>query len=75
MKRRIRNLIIRLADGEDLFTNLSPRITYDEIREIDKLVDSLQIESLHGAEVRSPRLVFPLRLDEFRKKAIIVLEN
>jgi len=76
MKERIRNLIIKLMNNDDLFVNQSPRISLDEISEIESLVGaSIQTEYIHGAEKGSPRMAYALHLDEFKQKAKIVLEK
>ena len=69
MRKRIRSLIKKLASGQEFFTNNYPWISKAEINEIEKLVDHLQIESVHGAEVGSPRAVYPIDLEIFRAKA------
>ena len=69
MRKRILNLIRKLANGEELYTTDSPRITQAEIDEIEKRVDLLQVESIYGAEVGSPRLVYPLFPERFKMKA------
>ena len=66
---RTLHLIERLAQGGNLFTNSSPRITRAEIEEIETWVGLLQIESVHGAERGSPRMVYPLDLEKFRRAA------
>ena len=74
MRTRIKNLIIKLMNEEDLYVNLSPRISIKEIEEIEKLGLSIQTEYIHGAEARSPRMAYALHIDEFRKKAKNLLE-
>ena len=75
MKKRIRNLIYRLASGDDFYTNATPRISKDEIAEIDILVSPLQVESIYGAEAGSPRVVYPLQKERFRAKAKEILND
>lgn len=68
-KRRLRNIINRMLDGEDFYTNCSPRISRKEISEVEKALGILlQIEHTHGAQA-GPIAVYPLRKKEFVKKA------
>ena len=76
MRERIRHIIIKLMNNDDLYVNRSPRISLSEINEIECLVNStIQTEYIHGAESGSPRMAYPLRLDEFREKVKILLEK
>jgi len=68
-KSRIDRLIQRLAAGDEFYLNDSPRISQAEIDEIECRIGPLQIESTAGADRRSPRAVYPLRIDAFRVAA------
>ena len=68
-RRRLKNIILRLLDGEEYYTNMSPRISKTEIKEVENTLGTLlQIEHTHGAQA-GPIAVYPLREDEFTKKA------
>jgi len=60
MRRRLRNLLLKLANGDDLYISASPRITKAEIVEIEMLTGILlQRESLYGVEPGfNPRMVY-----------------
>lgn len=74
-KRRILNIIRRMRDKTDFYTNVSPRITRSEIREIEELLGtSLQIEHLYGASA-GPIVVYPIDYDDFVIKAKTFLET
>jgi len=73
VRTRIRNLIIKLMNEEDLWINFSPRITMSEINEIEKLGLQVQTEYIHGAESGSPRMAYALHLEVFREKAKKIL--
>ena len=75
MRNRIRNLIIKLMNEDDLYVNLSPRISMSEIREIEELGLVVQTEYIHGAERGSPRVAYALHIEEFRKKAEKLLKE
>jgi len=74
MRKRIRNIIRRMLDGEDFYTNATPRISYKEIAEIKNLGLDLQKEHTYGA-VAGLIAVYPLHEKEFRKRAMILLEE
>lgn len=58
-----------MLDGEDFYTNYSPRISRVEIEEVENAVDiALQIEHTHGAQA-GPIAVYPLHKDNFTEKA------
>jgi len=64
-----------MADGEDFYTNDSPRISRAEIKEVEDLLDSLlQIEHTHGAQP-GPIAVYPLHKDKFIEGANSFLES
>lgn len=66
MKRRIANIMRRMSNGNDFYTNDSPRITNAEVKEIEQLTGCLlQHESIHGAERGSPIAVYPLHKQKF----------
>ena len=75
MRKRIKNLITKLMNGDDLYVNLSPRISIAEIEEIEKLGLVVQTEYIHGAERGSPRMAYALKINEFREKAKKILED
>ena len=75
MRKRIKNLITKLMNQDDLYTNCSPRISHAEIDEIEKLGLVIQTEAMHGAESGSPRVVYALHLDQFRERAKKILEE
>lgn len=75
MRKRIRNLIVKLMNGDDLYVNRSPRISVSEIEEIDKLGLEIQTEYILGAESGSPRMAYALHLDVFRERAKKILEE
>jgi hypothetical protein len=72
--KRKRNLIQRFLDGEDFYTNYSPRITHAEIEELGNLGLRLQIEHTCGAQAGSIA-VYPLIKSEFEKRAKEILEE
>jgi len=68
-RRRLRNIIQRLLDGDEYYTNLSPRISWAEIEEVQNALGTLlQVEHTHGAQA-GPIAVYPLHEDEFIEKA------
>ena len=75
MRTRIRNLIIKLMDEQDLYVNLSPRISMKEIEEIEELGLQVQTEYIHGVEAGSPRMAYALHPDVFRERAKKILEG
>ena len=76
MRKRIKNIIRRMLNREDFYTNMSPRISLAEIDEIEELLGVLlQLDYVHGAEAGSPRAVYPLKWDEFEEKAKEKLEQ
>ena len=70
--RRQQNLIKRFLNGEEFYTNFSPRITHAEIKELDNLGLRLQCDHTHGAEA-GPIAVYPLIKEEFEKRAKEIL--
>ena len=72
-RRRILNIIRRMTEGDDFYTNLSPRISRAEIEEIDSLGLRLQVEHTHGAQP-GPIAVYPLHKNEFKERAKEILE-
>ena len=72
-RRRILNIIRRMTEGDDFFTNMSPRISKAEIEEIRLLGFSLQREHTHGAQP-GPIAVYPLFPDKFKERAKTILE-
>ena len=75
MRRRIKNLITRMLNGDDFFTSgASPRISLAEIKELEELGIQMQTESMHGAEL-GYRVAYPLHREEFAKKAKKLLEE
>ena len=76
MRTRIRNLIIKLMNNDDLYINSSPRISMKEISEIEELLGiQIQTEYIHGAARGSPRMAYALHLEVFRTKAKKILER
>lgn len=74
-RRRIINIIRKMTQGDDFYTNDSPRISRAEITEVEKLLDVLlQIEHTHGAQP-GPIAVYPLHRDAFRERAKPILES
>lgn len=73
-RRRILNIIRRMSEGDDFYTNCSPRITRAEIEEIKALGFALQIEHTHGAQP-GPIAVYPLKNKEFLKQAKRIFEE
>lgn len=76
IRRRIKNIIRRMVNGEEFYTNRSPRISRAEIKEIDAIdVDLwLQTEHTHGAQP-GPIAVYPLHKDKFKERAKSILES
>ena len=75
MKNRIRNLIIKLMNEDDLYVNFSPRISLSEIEEIESMGLIIQTEYIHGDERGSPRMAYALDIEDFRKKAEKLLKE
>jgi len=74
-ERRVRNIVQRMLEGEDFYTNFSPRISNTEIEEIEKKLDlKLQREHTAGA-IAGPIAIYPLHKEEFEIKAKIYLRN
>lgn len=69
MRKRIYNIVRRLCEGDEFYTNASPRITLSEVEEVRREVGVLQIESEFGAERPSRRCVYPLFYKEFIESA------
>lgn len=68
MKRRIANIMRRMCNKQDFYTNGSPRISKAETKEIEQLTGCLlQHESIHGAERGSPIAVYPLHEKQFKE--------
>ncbi len=67
MRRRIKNIIKRMLDGQDFYTNFNPRISHSEIRELENLGFVLQIEHTFDAQP-GPIAVYPLWPDRFRTR-------
>lgn len=58
-----------MLDGEDFYTNNSPRISRKEITEVENALDiQLQRDHTHGAQA-GPIAVYPLHEDDFTEKA------
>lgn len=58
-----------MLDGDDYYTNESPRISRAEIKEVEKALEiQLQIEHTHGAQA-GPIAVYPLHKKDFAEKA------
>lgn len=58
-----------MRDGQDFYTNSSPRISYTEIKEVQEALGLLlQREHMFGAHA-GPIAVYPLQKDEFVEKA------
>jgi len=74
LTRRMENLIRKIANEDDLFTNLSPRISRAEIRQLTELGFAIQIEHTHGAQA-GPIAVYALHLDETKKLAKRLLKQ
>lgn len=70
--RRILNLIRRLLDGDEFYTNASPHITHGEIEELRTLGFRVQTEHTHGANA-GPIAVYPLIKSEFEQRAKEIL--
>lgn len=66
--RRMLNIIRRLMDGDDFYTNMAPRISHNEIKELSDLGFRLQVEHTSGAQA-GPIAVYPLIREEFEKRA------
>jgi len=73
-KRRIKNIIKRILDGDEFYTNFSPRISWAEIDALGKLGFWLQTEHTYGAQA-GPIAVYPLNREEFNEKAKTYLEG
>lgn len=75
-RRRILNIIRRMAQGNDFYTNDSPRISKAEIEEINSLDYNLWLQKEHtyGASA-GPIAVYPLHRDKFIKQAQTILES
>lgn len=68
-KRRVSNILHRFLNGEEFYTNSSPRISYLEISAVEYWVDvGLQIEHTHGAQA-GLIAVYPVHSDKFKVKA------
>ena len=61
------NIVSRLMDGEEFYTNDSPRISHAEIKELYDLGFRLQVDHTSGAQAGSIA-VYPLITEEFRKR-------
>ena len=72
--RRILNLVRRMMDGEEYYTNCSPRITHEEMKTLEAFGFQLQTEHTHGAQA-GPIAVYPLHKDEFNKRASEVMSS
>ena len=58
-----------MADGEDFYTNASPRITNAEIQELWDLGFALQKEHTYGA-MAGPIAVYPLHKEKFKQQVM-----
>jgi len=63
-----------MCEGDDFFTNMSPRISLAEIEEMWALGFSIQKEHTHGAQP-GPIAVYPLFPDKFKERAKQFLES
>jgi hypothetical protein len=70
----MKNLIQKIANEDDLFTNLFPRISRAEIRELGELGFMIQIEHTYGASP-GPIAVYAVHLDEAKKLAKKLLKE
>ena len=61
------NIVSRLMDGEEFYTNDSPRISHAEIKELSDLGFRLQVDHTSGAQA-GPIAVYPLIKEEFEKR-------
>lgn len=72
MRRRIKNIILKMCNKQDFYKDGAPYITQKEIEEIQQEIgELLQIEKIYGAEAGSPTAVYPLhpkRFEEIAKK-------
>jgi len=68
-ERRFENIVRRMLDGDDFYTNRSPRISRAEIEEIEtRLGVQLQKDYTFGA-IPGPIAIYPVNKVEFAKKA------
>ncbi len=67
-ERRLKNIIKRMLDGEDFYTNQNPRITNAEIQQLWDLGFMIQKESLYGAQTPAIWVVHPIN-KEFKTQA------
>lgn len=73
MRKRYKNILTKLLDGDWYYINMSPRISYKEIDEIRNQHDIwLQVESIYGAERGSPNAVYFLTDKEAQKAREII---
>lgn len=68
--RRIKNIITRMLNGDEFYTNMSPVITWNEIHQLVDLGLFLQREATMGAESPTPWAVYPAHIDKFRERAL-----
>jgi hypothetical protein len=61
------NIVRRLMDGEEFYTNMAPRICHNEIKELSDLGFRLQVDHSSGAQV-GPIAVYLLIKEEFEKR-------
>lgn len=67
-KRRISNIIKRMLDRVEFYTNETPRISRKEIEAMAEEGFNLQVEHTHGA-MPGPIAVYPLHFEQFKKRA------
>ncbi|HEX2556687.1 MAG TPA: hypothetical protein VHK86_00055 [Nitrososphaera sp.] len=68
MRRRIKNILQRMANGERFYSSGSPRITRAEYREASTLGFMIQGESCHGADLSEGYVYYALNKEAMKAK-------